>query len=73
MRSGLFFIFSIALLTNGADIGIFPEKMVYPMAGFDKWQCGKDAITAVQTREYSWCSAVPVKLDASKITAFLIW
>ena len=70
MKRGLFLVFCMALLANGADIGIFPEKMIYPMAGFDKWQCGKDAITTVQTRGYSWSSAVPVKLDASKVTAF---
>ena len=40
------------------------------MAGFEKWQCGKDAITTVQTRGYSWSAAVPVKLDAAKVTAF---
>ena len=33
-----------------ADIGIFPEQKINSMAGFEKWQCGKDAITAVQSR-----------------------
>ena len=70
MKRGLFLLCCMALLANGAEIGIFPEKMVYPMAGFDKWLCGKDAITAMQTRGYSWSSAIRVKLDASKITAF---
>ena len=53
-----------------AEIGIFPEIMLYPMAGFEKWQCGKDAITAVQTRQYSWSAIVPVELQAAKVTAF---
>ena len=70
MKKFLFILSCMALLASGAEIGVFPEKMLYPMAGFEKWQCGKDAITTVQTRGYSWCSAVPVKLDASKITAF---
>lgn len=70
MKKFLFILSCAALCASAADIGIFPEKMIYPMAGFDKWQCGKDAITTVQTRGYSWSSAVPVKLDASKVTAF---
>ena len=40
------------------------------MAGFDKWQCGKDAITTVQTRPYSWSAVVPVELKAAEVSAF---
>ena len=55
---------------SASEIGIFPEMMLYPMAGFDKWLCGKDAITAVQTRPYSWSAVVPVELQAANVTAF---
>ncbi|MBO5923759.1 MAG: hypothetical protein J6Q81_04520, partial [Lentisphaeria bacterium] len=70
MKKFLFILSCTTLSLCAAEIGIFPEKLIYPMAGFDKWQCGKDAITTVQTRGYSWSAAVPVKLDAAKVTAF---
>ncbi len=57
---------------SASEIGIFPEMMLYPMAGFDKWLCGKDAITAVQTRPYSWSAVVPVELQAANVSAFNI-
>ena len=44
--------------------------MLKPMAGFDKWLCGKDAITTVQTRDYSWSATVPIEMHASGATEF---
>ena len=70
MKRSILFAFCFSAVLSAAEIGIFPEKLIYPMAGFDKWQCGKEAITTVQTRGYSWSSAVAVKLDAAKVTAF---
>ena len=70
MKKLLFTLSCAALLAGAAEIGIFPEQMVYSMAGFEKWLCGKDAITMTQTRGYSWSATVPVKLDAAKVTVF---
>ena len=43
-------VFAVALASSAADLSLFPEKMIHPMVGFAKWQCGKDAITAEQAK-----------------------
>ncbi len=68
--SKIYFTAEEAASPVAAEIGIFPEMMLYPMVGFDKWLCGKDAITTVQTRPYSWSAMVPVEFNAAKVSAF---
>ncbi|MBQ9338147.1 MAG: beta-galactosidase [Lentisphaeria bacterium] len=63
-------MFAAAFGLTAADLSLFPEKMIQPMVGFDKWQCGKDAITAEQTKPYSWTAPVPVKMDAAAFRYF---
>jgi hypothetical protein len=55
-----------------ADITVFPGSKINSMAGFQTWQCGADAITAVQSRGYSWSAMVPVNFEAAGVTAFNI-
>ena len=70
MKKLLSLICCCAIAAGAENIPIYPERMVYGMAGFEKWQCGKDAITAVQTRGYSWSATVPVEFTASGINDF---
>lgn len=70
MKKLFLLLFCCAAGSVFANIGIFPEMMLKPMAGFDKWLCGKDAITTVQTRDYSWSATVPMEMYASGVTEF---
>ena len=70
MKKFFFLLVFAASALFAVEIGFFPEKMIYPMVGFAKWQCGKHAITAEQTRGYSFTSAITAGFDAEKIKFF---
>jgi|GEM_PF-5623210 len=63
-------VFAAAIALTAADLSLFPEKMIHPMVGFGKWQCGKDAITAEQTKGYAWTAVIPVKFEAASFRYF---
>ena len=63
-------VFAAAFGLSAADLPVFPERMIHPMVGFAKWQCGKTEITAEQTKSYAWTAAVPVKIDAAAFRYF---
>ena len=70
MKKSLILALFAALSAIAADYPVFPEKMVHTMAGFERWQCGRDAITMRQTRDYAWSATVPVEFDAASYRYF---
>ena len=70
MKKFLFLSVFAVLTAAAADLSVFPEKMIHPMTGFERWQCGKDAITMLQNKPYAWSATVPVAFDASEYRYF---